>query len=73
MGGVFRIGGFPGPGPHPLTILDLNGRLVHAERAEAMSTAAGWTLQPNIILKAGAYLVRVGDARASRTVRVLVN
>ena len=46
--GVFRIGGFPGPGPHPLTILDLNGRLVHAERAEAMSTAAGWTLQPNI-------------------------
>lgn len=73
VGGVFQIGGFPGPGPHPLTILDLNGRLVHAERAEAMSTAAGWTLQPNIILKAGAYLIRVGDARASQTVRVLVN
>ena len=73
IGGVFRIGGFPGPGPHPLTVLDLNGRLVHSERSEAMSTAAGWSLQPNIILKAGAYLVRVGDARASRTVRVLVH
>ena len=41
--------------------------------AEAASTAAGWTLQPAILLKAGAYLVQVGDARASRTVRVLVN
>ena len=72
-GGVFRIGGLSGPGPHSLTILDLNGRVVHAERAEAASTAAGWTLQPAILLKAGAYLVQVGDARASRTVRVLVN
>ncbi len=72
-GGVFRIGGLPGPGPHSLTILDLNGRVVHAERAEATSAAAGWTLQPDILLKAGAYLVQVGDARASRTVRVLVN
>ena len=73
VGGVFRVGGLPGPGPHPLAILDMNGRVVHGERAEATSTAAGWTLQPDILLKTGAYLVRIGEARASRTVRVLVN